>query len=698
MIPQDQLASYLDEALDAGPRAALEQELEQDAEALRFVIEQRNLDRALRSLLGNAAHRERLKESILASVAGSSSKQLQAQVLADTSGRTIQPAGGDSPTPGWPHRLQTWIGNIQQYFQSPKAAWLAFASGILLLAVGTWLFFRTTPPGRIVIGQFAAVVGEPTLQHGDSLLTLNAQLATPVHLGDRIETGDADKAEIVFKDGTTLRLGFNTSVEFPTLNPQSSTLNSPPSRPPEINLQRGQVWTKVQKTTNAPQYAIRTEAATAVARGTEFGVALKRPSTLNPQLSTPLAVLTVKEGAVDFSNSLGSVQATAMTESTARSDSAPSQPVALKTIKQFDVTPNKRLTFEAQLSLTDLHKSTLRMVYPRGWAGFDVRAIQDTQRTAVKQLRIVRVWPASPAELAGVAVGDVITQVNGQPVTQLQEVLVPIFQRQGASVTLGLSRNGLSRTVSLVTTHDPSIVPTSEMAPDLARELYSATWPLIEAGCQDVINRNQWLERGQELQKVLDRYPGAAAVHNNLGVWYEASQEVGPAIQQLQQAIASEPNNPLYHYNLCKVLVSVGNFERGAEAAEAVVTIAPHWERGIAQIGEVYSFLGRYDDALAALERGLGVNSACAALLHVKTSVLLYSQKLDEALTAALKAVELEPSNADRFLQLALVYWTRGQREEGEAASRKAIAIDPGYPEAYDGLAVDYIGRLVLLC
>lgn len=692
MIPQDQLALYLDEALDAGSRAALEQALEQDAEALRFVIEQRNLDRALRSLLGSAAHRERLKDSILASVAGSSSKQLQAQVLADTSGRAIRPAVGDSPATGWPHRLQTWIGNIQQYFQPPKAAWFASASVILLLAVGAVLLLRPAPVARIVVGQFAAVVGEPVLKHNGKSSTPGLNPPTPIYLGDRLETGDADKAEIVFKDGTTLRLGFNTAVEFPTLNPQSSTLNPPLSRPPEINLLRGQVWTKVQKSTNAPQYAIRTAAATAVARGTEFGVKIQRATSTNS--SVPTTVLTVKEGAVDFGNALGSVQATAMTESTATPDSAPTQPVLLKTIKSFDVAPNKRLTFEAQLSLSDLHRSTLRMVYPQGWAGFDVRAIQDTQNTAVRQLRIVRVWPASPAELGGVAVGDVITQVNGQPVSQLQEVLGPIFQQQGLSVTLGLSRDGLSRTISLVTTDDPSAVPANEMAPDLARDLYAATWPLIEAGCQDVISRNQWRELGQQLRKVLDRYPGAAAVHNNLGVWYEANQEVGPAIQQLQQAIASEPNNPLYHYNLCKVLVNIGNFERAAEEAEAVVKIAPHWERGIAQIGEVYSFLGRYDDSLAALERGLGVNPASATLWHVKTSVLLYSQRLDEALTAALKAVELEPLNADRFLQLALVYWTRGQQAEGEAASRKAIEIDPGYPEAYDGLAVDIIGRL----
>jgi tetratricopeptide (TPR) repeat protein len=694
MIPQDQLASFLDNALDAGQRAALEKELEQDAKALRFVIEQRNLDRALRSRLGSAAHRERLKESILASVAGSSGKQLQAQVLADTSGRVMRPAGGDFPTPGWLHPFQTWISNILQYFQSPKVAWCAFASAILFLAVGTWLLFRPTPAARIVVGQFAAVVGEPTLQQGAGRSTLNAQRSTPVHLGDRLETGDADKAEIVFKDGTTLRLGFNTTLEIP--NPKSEIRNpkSPPSRPPEINLLRGQVWTKVQKMTNAPQYAIRTEAATAVARGTEFGVALKRPSTLNPQPSTPTTVLTVKEGAVDFSNALGSVQATAMTESTATPDTAPSQPVVLKTIKTFDVAPGKQLTIEAQANVFDMDEYMFRMVYPQGWAGIYVRSISDEKDTTFRQLRIVRVWPGSPAEQAGLAVGDVITQVNGQPVTKVQEVLRPIFQHQGSSVALSLSREGLSTTVSLVTTNHPYTVPISDMTPDLNRDLIAATWPLIEAGCQEVISRNQWRELEQQFRNMLDRYPGAAAVHNNLGVWYEMNQEVGPAIQQLQQAIDGEPNNPLYHFNLSRVLASIGNFERCAEEAEAVVKLVPDWVPGIIQVAEAYAFLARPDVALTALERSLVANPACPDLWNAKAFGLLNSQRQDEAFVAALKTIELEPSYALWWKRLATFYWSRGDLSEAEGASRKAIELDQGDPEAYETLAVLLINQL----
>jgi len=194
----------------------------------------------------------------------------------------------------------------------------------------------TSPPVGPEIGQFRVVVGEPTVAAEPMRAAFPVRASAVIHLGDRIETGDSDRAELRFHDVTTLCLAFNTTVELPrSVHTQPLGTNSP-LRPPELRLVKGQVWTKVAKLTNAPAYAIRTEAATAIARGTEFGVKLARTLAGSPNGTSAIrpagaqalaAVLTVKEGAVDFTNTLGSVRAVAMTECTARPDSAPTEPL-----------------------------------------------------------------------------------------------------------------------------------------------------------------------------------------------------------------------------------------------------------------------------------------------------------------------------------------------------------------------------------
>src|SRR5213596_2718095 len=77
----------------------------------------------------------------------------------------------------------------------------------------------------------------------------------------------------------------------------------------------------------------------------------QRP-TLNAQRSTLLAILTVKEGAVEFSNAFGKVDATALTESEATADSAPTEPKRIQALKTFQLTrghlavTNPRLIFQ----------------------------------------------------------------------------------------------------------------------------------------------------------------------------------------------------------------------------------------------------------------------------------------------------------------------------------------------------------------
>ncbi len=150
MISPDQLAAYLDNALDDPAREAVERQLEHDAEALRFVLEQRRLDRVLGSVLAPAARRQRLKASVLAAIAAPSTEQLRAQVLADTSGRDVRPAQRTPRSVGWWEAGRAWLDGVGARLLSPGWARYAVATTLLLMAVGGWLLFRPAAETRIV--------------------------------------------------------------------------------------------------------------------------------------------------------------------------------------------------------------------------------------------------------------------------------------------------------------------------------------------------------------------------------------------------------------------------------------------------------------------------------------------------------------------------------------------------------------------
>ena len=65
-------------------------------------------------------------------------------------------------------------------------------------------------------------------------------------------------------------------------------------------------------------------------------------------------------------------------------------------------------------------------------------------------LYITAVDPAGPAQAAGLRVGDIITTINGQPATSVDQlVTLTLTEKPGDKVDLGYSRNGSSATATL---------------------------------------------------------------------------------------------------------------------------------------------------------------------------------------------------------------------------------------------------------
>lgn len=678
MIPQDQLAAYLDHALDDPSREAVELQLEQDAEALRFVLEQRQVDRVLGSLLAPTSRRQRLKASVLAAISAPSSEKLRAQVLADTSGRRLQPGAKALGSASWGERIRNWLDVVGRGLFSPGLARYAMAAVLLLMAVGGWFLFRPGAAAPIVVGRFAVVVGQPMLQHGAGGSTFNPQELSPIHLGARLETGDADKVELVFLDGTALRLGFNTAIELPNPKYELQSSTSLLARPPEIRLLRGQVWTKVQKTTNAPPYTIRTDLATAVARGTEFGVKLDRarsldPSTLTIQSTTLTAILTVKEGAVDFFNAFGSVQATAMTESSAQAGSAPTEPKRLQTLQVVQV--DERTTWSLTTSPLDWSGAAEKLA--GGGGSVDWRARDVPLADGRQEVRISQLSQFSTAARAGLQLGDVVLALDGRPVTNAAAVQAAILLRPDAAAALRVRGPAGERLVALAVGRGTNQLLGPDLPPESLGRLTALLqqWIVTPAGqSPDAAMEKRRFEEAGSIAAARDV---RAAAFNHLGVLWELEDALGPAIRAYARAVYLEPGLPLYHFNLALALRKIGSFERALEEFEHAARLQPGSVLAGKRLAEIQSLLGHHTEALALIETLLRGAPQDHGAWELKAQLLLKLMRPAEAVAPARLAVELEPDCPVAHAYLAEALHASKQLIEAGAAYAETLARSP---------------------
>jgi serine protease Do len=90
---------------------------------------------------------------------------------------------------------------------------------------------------------------------------------------------------------------------------------------------------------------------------------------------------------------------------------------------------------------------------------------------------VANVEPGSPAEAAGIVVGDVIVEARGMRVDSASDVLAAIADaKKGQSVTIELVRAGSQRSVQATLSEDPLPSP------------FDRRWPTIMQWWQDLIH------------------------------------------------------------------------------------------------------------------------------------------------------------------------------------------------------------------
>ncbi|KAJ1310801.1 hypothetical protein OPQ81_009321 [Rhizoctonia solani] len=98
-----------------------------------------------------------------------------------------------------------------------------------------------------------------------------------------------------------------------------------------------------------------------------------------------------------------------------------------------------------------------------------------------------------------------------------------------------------------------------------------------------------------------------AEKHKQSGNNFMANKEYQRAIDAYTEAIAIDPNNPVYYSNRAAAWSSMGDHAVAADDAEMAIAVDPKFVKAYSRLGHAHFSLGDYEAAKSAFERGLEV-------------------------------------------------------------------------------------------
>ena len=190
-------------------------------------------------------------------------------------------------------------------------------------------------------------------------------------------------------------------------------------------------------------------------------------------------------------------------------------------------------------------------------------------------------------------------------------------------------------------------------------------------------SRKESLNRAFEIIKKAKALDDSDSLsHSLLGVLYVMTREFDKGIEECERAVALAPNSGKAHIWMGLVLHIVGRHEeaiRYAEHALRLDPIPPGWYFRI--LGQAYSWVGRYEEAIAAFKKSLQ-RAPNDRLTHLHlTTAYGWAGCLEEARTQVAEVLRITPKYSVEQAK-TILYKNKTDRERYLDALRKA-----GLPE-----------------
>lgn len=217
-----------------------------------------------------------------------------------------------------------------------------------------------------------------------------------------------------------------------------------------------------------------------------------------------------------------------------------------------------------------------------------------------------------------------------------------------------------------------------EPATDAARAAsHAVEIARLFAEAQAYQEQGYFAEAEQRFQRIITLDPSRDDAHANLGVLKLMAGDLVGAESALREAIRLAHAVPEYYDALGLVLDADGRVDDAAESFAAAVIMKPDLASSWHNLGNARLKVGETGEALHCLLKALNLDPINAELRLDIGRALVAAEQLDDAVGAIKLAIAVKPDSADAFEALGVVEDRRGNTDAARAAYRRYLELDP---------------------
>ncbi len=208
--------------------------------------------------------------------------------------------------------------------------------------------------------------------------------------------------------------------------------------------------------------------------------------------------------------------------------------------------------------------------------------------------------------------------------------------------------------------------------------------------CSAFLERNQAQEAVQSCKTAVGMDPQSGAAHMLLGQAYLALRSasmIAEAKAELQQALDLDSGLVWARFYLAKIYLDTGRPDRAKGELEEALRARPGVSHFLSLLGEAERKLGHPEAALELHRKALAADPKMNTVHYYAALAYMDMKKDDEAISELEASIQSPYVAPELYLTLGSLYAQRKRYREAEAVCRKAIALDSTRSEAWLNLA-----------